>query len=70
MPAPTVQPTLVVLVEAAGAGERGLDVAEGGAAGEVGQEAVEGVADAAARRAEPVVAWSRRCRRQLVVTSP
>ena len=33
----------------------GLDVAERGAGGEVGQEAVEGVADAAARGAEPGV---------------
>ena len=42
---------------------RHLRFAEGGAAGEVGQQAIQGVADAAARGGEPVVVGFAACRR-------
>ena len=48
------------LAEAADAGDAALDLAESGAGGEIGQEAVEGIADPAARGAEPVFEVSQR----------
>ena len=63
-PAPTVQPVSTPLSKVDGGLRAGLDIAEGCAGGAVKEDAVEGIANAAAYRSEPLalgLAGYRRC---------